>query len=111
MPFFFESDPEYPDLDCRENAAKRYLRLIYSNDYRSKPFMDDDPDREGLPSPTNNLPLPSNVITVGRRITPAIRVKILRALEVFPTKGQLRVYQLFFYVKCSGFRYDYKQCI
>jgi hypothetical protein len=64
--------------------------------------MDDDPDREGLPSPTNNLPLPSNVITVGRRITPAIRVKILRALEVFPTKGQLRVINCFFMSSVLG---------
>lgn len=108
---FFESDDEYPDLDCRKLAAKRYLRLIYSADYRSKPFMDDDPDQEGLPSPSNNFPLPTNVMTIGRRVTPALRVKILRALEVFPTKGQIRVYQLFFDVKSCGFRYDTKRKI
>ncbi|MEG4329879.1 hypothetical protein [Microcoleus sp. herbarium5] len=110
-PDFFESDDEYPDLQCRELGAKRYLRLIYSADYRSKPFVDDDPDREGLPSPTNNLPLPTNVVTIGRRVTPSLRVKILRALEVFPTKGQIRVYQLFSDVKFCGFRYDSKRKI
>ncbi len=99
---FFENDSEYPDLDCRKLAAKRYLRLIYSADYRSKPFMDDDPDQEGLPSPTNNLPLPTNIVTIGRRITPEIRIKILQALDVFPTKGQIRVYQLFHEVKSCG---------
>ncbi|MEG4419408.1 hypothetical protein QUA70_12465 [Microcoleus sp. LAD1_D5] len=88
---FFESDDEYPDLQCRELAAKRYLHLIYTVDYRSKPFINDDPDREGLPSPTNNLPLPTNVVTIGRRITPALRTKILQALDVLPTKGQIRV--------------------
>ncbi|MEG4807918.1 hypothetical protein QUA82_09840 [Microcoleus sp. F8-D3] len=108
-PSFFESDPEYPDLDSRNLAAKRYLRLIYSADYRSTPFMDDDPDREGLPSPTNNLPLPTNVVTIGRRVTPSLRIKILRALEVFPTKGQIRVYQLFAEVKFLGYRYDIKK--
>ncbi|MEG4529874.1 hypothetical protein [Microcoleus sp. D2_18a_D3] len=108
---FFEADPEYPDLDCRKLAVKRYLRLIYSADYRLKPFMDDDPDREGRPSPDNNLPLPHNVVTIGRRVTPALRVKILRALEVFPTKGRIRVYQLFYEVKSCGFRYDYKKNI
>ena len=110
-PSFFEGDDEYPDLQCRELVTKRYLRLIYSADYRSQPFMDDDPDREGLPSPTNNLPLPTNVVTIGRRVTPALRVKILRALEVFPTKGQIRVYQLFNQVKTCGFRYDHKKNI
>ena len=110
-PSFFESDPEYPDLDCREFVAKGYLRLIYSADYRSERFMDDDPDREGLPSPDNNLPLPDNVVTIGRRVTPALRTKILRALEVFPTKGLIRVYQLFYEVKACGFRYDHKKNI
>ena len=108
---FFESDAEYPDLDCRKLATKRYLRLIYSADYRDKPFMDDDPDREGLPSPTNNLPLPDNVVTIGRRITPACRIKILQALDVFPTKGRIRVYQLFNDLKLCGFRYDSKRKI
>lgn len=107
-PDFFKKDDEYPDLDSRKLAAERYLRPIYSVDYRDKPFMDDDPDREGLPSPTNNLPLPTNVVTIERRITPALRVKILRALEVFPTKGQIRVYQLFYDVKSCGFRYNTK---
>lgn len=110
-PDFFKKDDEYPDLDSRKLAAKRYLRLIYSVDYRDKPFMDDDPDREGLPSPTNNLPLPTNVVTIGRRITPSLRIKILRALDVFPTKGQIRVYQLFHDVKACGFRYDHKKNI
>lgn len=108
---FFERDDEYPDLKCRKLAAKRYLRLIYSADYRSNPFMDDDPDQEGLPSPTNSLPLPTNVVTIGRRVPPTLRVKILRALEVFPTKGQIRVYQLFHQVKSCGFRYDRKNNI
>ncbi len=71
--------------------------------------MDDDPDRESLPSPANNLPLPTNVVTIGRRVTPALRVKILRALEVFPTKSQIRVYQLFSQAKACGFIYDYKR--
>jgi len=113
---FFESDLEYADLGCGELAAKRYLRLIYSADYRSERFMDDDPDREDLdqedlPSPDNNLPLPDNVVTIGRRVTPALRTKILRALEVFPTKGLIRVYQLFYEVKACGFRYDHKKNI
>jgi hypothetical protein len=106
---FFDDDSEYPDLVCGELAANRYLRLIRSADYRSKPFIDDDPDREGLPSPTNNLPLPTNVVTIGRRVTPALRFKILRALEVFPTTCQITVYQLFAEVKVQGFRYDYQQ--
>ncbi|MCC3405193.1 MAG: hypothetical protein JGK17_06275 [Microcoleus sp. PH2017_10_PVI_O_A] len=106
---FFDDDSEYPDLSCGELAVKQYLRLICSADYRSKPFMDDDLDREGLPSPTNNLPLPTNVVTIGRRVTPTLRIKIIRALEVFPTKSQIRVYQLFSEVKACGFRYDCKQ--
>ncbi|MCC3473289.1 MAG: hypothetical protein JGK38_23835 [Microcoleus sp. PH2017_15_JOR_U_A] len=108
---FFEGDDEYPDLGCRELAVDRYLRLIYSADYRSKPFVDDDPDREGLPSPTNNLPLPPNVITIGRRVTPALRVKILGALDLYPTKGQIRIYQLFAEIKACGFKYDHKHSI
>lgn len=108
-PPFFESDPEYPDLECRELVAKRYLRLIYSADYRDNRFMDDDPDREGRPSPDNKLPLPENVMTIGRRITPYTRVKILRALEIYPTKYQIRVYQLFSDLKLLGYRYDIKK--
>lgn len=113
-PSFFHSDPEYPDLDCRELAAERYLRLLNSADYRKNRFIDDDPDREGVPLPSNNLPLPHNVITIGRRITPSLRIKIFGALEIvqsselFSSQAQFRVYELFFQVKKLGFRYDYK---
>ncbi|MCC3455774.1 MULTISPECIES: hypothetical protein [unclassified Microcoleus] len=110
-PRFFDDDSEYLDLGSGELAAKRYLRLICSADYRSKPFVDDDPDREGLASPTNNLPLPPNVITIGRRVTPALRVKILGALDLYPTKSQIRIYQLFAEIKACGFKYDHKHSI
>jgi hypothetical protein len=108
-PSLFESDPEYPDLECGKLVTQRYLRLIYSADYRHDRFINDDPDREGLLSPTNNLPLPVNVNTIGRRVTPAIRVKILRALEIFPTQGQIRVYELFSQVEACGYCYDSKK--
>lgn len=95
---FFESDDEYPDLQCRKLAAKRYLRLIYSADYRSQSCMDEDDPK--------NLSLPANVVTIGRRITPYTKVKILRALEIYPIKYQIRVYQLFAELKYLGYRYD-----
>ncbi len=104
---FFEADSEYPDLECGQLAAKRYLRLICSVHYHSK-LGGSDPDLEGSPS-ANNVLLPTNVLTIGRRITPALRIKILRALEVFPTKSDVRVYELFFEVKSRGFVYDYKR--
>lgn len=99
-PSFFKSDPEYPDLECPELAVKRYLQLIYSADYRSKPYMDEE-DR----------PLPANLLVIGRRLTPALRIKILRALDVYPTKYQIRIYQLFSEVKFLGYKYNYKQKI
>ena len=109
---FFESDPEYSDLNGGELAAKRYLRLIYSADYRAKPFIYDDldkiPDRTSSRSSANCPPLPINVITIGRRLTPYLRIKILSALAVHPTKTLIRCYQLFAEVKKLGFRYDYK---
>ncbi|MEG4251086.1 hypothetical protein [Microcoleus sp. Pol10D4] len=70
-PDFFESDDEYPDLQCRKLGAKRYLRLIYSADYRSQSCMDEDDPK--------NLPLPVNIVTIGRRLTSNTKVKILRA--------------------------------
>ncbi|XZO03454.1 MAG: hypothetical protein ACM65L_06985 [Microcoleus sp.] len=81
--------------------------MIYSVDFRSK-LGGNDPDLEGSPS-ANNLPLPTNIVTIGRRITPALKIKILRVLEVFPTKSDVRVYELFFEVKSRGFVYDYKR--
>ncbi|MEZ2250227.1 hypothetical protein [Microcoleus sp.] len=104
---FFEADSEYADLECGQLAAKRYLRLICSADYWSK-LGGNDPDGEPSRS-ANNVLLPTNVLTIGRRITPALRIKILRALEVFPTKSDVRVYELFFEVKFRGFVYDYKR--
>ena len=95
---FFESDSEYPDLDCQKLAAKRYLRLIFSADYRLRPYID-AVDGE-------NLPLPANIITIGRRMNSYTKVKILRALEIYPVKCQIRVYQLFWEVKDLGFRYN-----
>lgn len=99
-PSFSESDPDYPDLECPELAAKRYLQLIYSADYRSKAYMDEE-DR----------PLPANLLVIGRRLTPALRIKILRALDVYPTKYQIRIYQLFSEVEFLGYKYNYKQKI
>ena len=104
MPAFFEDDPEYPDLDCGESATKRYLQLKSSADYYSKICNDHRDECDYA-----NLPLPANVITIGRRVTPYLRIKILAALDVYPTKSQIRTYQLFNEVKACGFRFDYKQ--
>jgi hypothetical protein len=106
LPFqcaFFVEDSEYSDLDCGELAAKQYLRLINSADYRSSnPSVDD--------CKVESLPLPSNLLTEGRRLTPALKVKINRALLVspLPSTFQIRVYQLFHMAKFLGYRYNYK---
>lgn len=99
-PSFFESDDEYPDLQSQKLGAKRYLRLIYSADYRTQSCMDEDDPK--------NIPLPANLITIGRRLTPVVKVKILRALDILPVKYPIRVYQLFAEVKAHGYRYDPK---
>lgn len=102
---FFEPDTEYPDLDCRELAVKRYLRLINSTEYLTRPCVDASEDNK---EPGQNLRLPDNVVTIGRRMTPYLRIKIQRALEIYPTKRLVGVHQLFIDLKHLGFRYDYK---
>jgi hypothetical protein len=104
MPALFEDDPEYPDLDCGECVTKRYLQLKSSADYFSKSAMMTE-----IKCDYANIPLPANVITIGRRVTPYLRIKIMSALDVFPTKDQIRTYQLFAEVKACSFRFDYKQ--
>lgn len=107
---FFERDSEYPDLECRELAAKRYLRLIHSADYRFNCWLDvDDVDRKAEPV-REDVALPADLLTEGRRLTPALKVKILGAVAIcpLPSTFQLRVYQLFRLVKLFGWRYNYK---
>lgn len=63
-PRFFESDPDHQDLGSGELATKRYLRLINSADYRPNPLMSVSGDRA-------SEDLPPNLLTEGRRLTPA----------------------------------------
>lgn len=112
-PSFFERDSEYPDLECGKLAAKRYVRLIHSADYHSKPYLDvDDVDRDiGIKCDRReDVPLPVNLLTEGRNLTPALKVKILGALAIcpLPSTFQLRIYQLFHLVKFLGWQYKYK---
>lgn len=60
--------------------------------------MDEEEDR----------PLPANLLVIGRRLTPTLRIKIFRALDIYPTKYQIRIYQLFSEVKALGYQYNYK---
>lgn len=111
-PSFFERDREYPDLCYRKRAAKRYIRLIYSADYRLKLCLDvDDVDRDvRIECDRKDVILPASLLTEGRRLTPALKIKILGALTLcpLPSTFQLRVYQLFHLVKLFGWRYNYK---
>ena len=100
---FFERDSEYSDLLTGTLTAKRYLRLINSTHYLSRSFIVDDK--------LENFSLPPNIITIGRRLTKGLRIKILRALDVYPIKSQIRVYQLFFEIKELGYRYNCKDKI
>ncbi len=107
---FFERDSEYPDLECRELAAERYLRLIHSADYRFNCWLDvDDVDRKAEPV-REDVALPVNLLTEGRILTPALKIKILGALAIcpLPSTFQLRIYQLFHLAKFWGWRYNYK---
>jgi len=104
MRSLFEEDDEYPDLECRKPVVKRYLRLISSADYRSESFIDDaECDREVSA-------LPHNLLTEGRRMTPALNLKILGALVIcrVPSNFELRTFQLFHMTKLFGYRYNYK---
>lgn len=105
-PRFFDDDSEYPDLGCGELAAKRYLRLIRSADYRPNPLMSVQGDRRT----SEDLSLPRNLLTEGRRLTPALKLKIRGALAIapLPSTFQIRVYQLFRLVQFFGWRYNYK---
>lgn len=102
-PRFFDKDSQYPDLGG-EFAAKRYLQLINSADYRPNPLMSVQGDR------SEDLPLPPNLLTEGRRLTPGIKLKILGALKIcsLPSSCPIRVYQLFHLTKFFGWRYNYK---
>lgn len=99
-PRFFDDDSEYPDLGCGELAAKRYLGLIRSADYRSQAFLD-----------AGDQSLPTNLLTTGKRLTSSLRIKIFGALDKYPTRYEIRIYQLFAEVKLLGYRYNYKQKI
>lgn len=104
-PRFFESDPDYQDLGRGKLATKRYLRLINSADYRPVPLMIAQGDWV-----SEDLPLPRNLLTEGRRLTPALKLKIRGALAIYslPSTSQIRVYQLFRLVQFFGWRYNYK---
>lgn len=104
-PRFFERDPDHQDLGCGELATRRYLRLVNSADYRPNPLMSVSGDRR-----SEDLPLPPNLLTEGRRLTPGIKLKILGALKIcsLPSSCQIRVYQLFHLTKFFGWRYNYK---
>lgn len=104
-PSFFESDPDYPDLGGGELAAERYLQLINSADYRQNPLIY---HRGGQAS--EDLELPPNLLTEGRRLTSALKLKIRGALAIcpLPSTFQIRIYQLFHLAKFFGYRYDYK---
>ncbi|TAE54387.1 MAG: hypothetical protein EAZ88_09400 [Oscillatoriales cyanobacterium] len=104
-PRFFDDDSEYLDLGSGELAAKRYLRLICSADYRSNPLNCVRGDRV-----SEDLPLPHNLLAEGRRLTPALKLKIRGALAVcpLPSTSQIRVYQLFHLARFWGWRYNYK---
>ena len=72
----FDSDGEYPDMECGKLVAKRYLRLIDSTDYRSKSFLDEEDTGECRAITHEDLPLPHNSLLEGRRLTPTLRRKI-----------------------------------
>lgn len=103
---FLEEDPEYPDLNCEGFVVRRYLRLIDSADYRSKPFIYQDPSNAGF----YDAPFPPNLLTEGRKLTPYLRIKISGALALcpLPSTFEVRVYQLFHLMKLFGWRYNYK---
>lgn len=105
-PLFSEEDPEYPDLDCGEFIPRRYLRLIDSTDYRSKPFIYESPPDADF----NDARFPSSLLTDGRKLTPYLTTKISGALALcsLPSTFQIRVYQLFHLVKLFGWRYNCK---
>ena len=108
-PHLFDSDGEYPDMECGKLVAKRYLRLTDSTDYRSKTFMDEDETCESRAIADEDLPLPHNLLLEGRRLTPALRRKIWGALAICSSPTiPTRVYQLFHLMKFLGYRYNYK---
>lgn len=105
-PSFSEEDPEYPDLNCGEFMPRRYLRLIDSADYRSKPFIyEDQPDADD-----EDAPFPPGLLTEGKRLTPFMRIKISGALALcpLPSNFEIRTYRLFHLVKLFGWRYNCK---
>lgn len=107
----FEEDPEYPDLNCGEFVARRYLRSIYSADYYSKPFIYEDPPADVIGDVIVADPLfPPNLLTEGKRLTQAMKIKISGALALcpLPSNFEVRTYQLFHLVKLFGWRYNYK---
>ena len=78
----FDSDGEYPDIECGKLVVKRYLRLIDSTDYRSKSFLDEEDAGESRAIADEDLPLPHNLLLEGRRLTPALRRKIWGDLAI-----------------------------
>lgn len=107
----FEPDSQYDDASySRELAIKRYLRLINSPSYHKEPLIDCFTGSKS--PPPKDLPLPSNLITTGRKILPAIKKKILGAIAIhshcLPTIEQMDVRTLFYNVKSFGYRYNYK---
>lgn len=107
----FDSDGEYPDMECGELATKRYLRLTDSTDYRSKSFPDEEDAGECRAIAHEDLPLPHNLLSDGRRLTRIIRRKIWGALAICHVTAPIRVYQLFHLMKFLGYRYNYKSNI
>ena len=107
----FDSDAEYPDIECGKLVVKRYMRLIDSTDYRSKSFLDEEDAGESRAIAHEDLPLPHNLLLEGRRLTRIIRRKIWGALAICPVTAPIRIYQLFHLMKFSGYRYNYKSNI
>ena len=104
----FDSDDEYPDMECGKLTTKRYLRLIDSTDYRSKSLIDEEGAGESRAIAHEDSPLPHNLLLEGRRLTRIIRRKIWGALAIYPVTAPIRIYQLFHFVKFLGYRYNYK---
>ena len=107
----FDSDDEYPDMECGKLATKRYLRLIDSTDYRSKSLIDEENAGECRAIAHEDSSLPHNLLLEGRRFTSAIKHKIWGALAICPVTTPIRVYELFHLIKFLGYRYNYKSNI
>lgn len=117
----FDFDPNY-DTDGynRKAVIERYCVLLNSPDYmvdrsvgRFSEFAPEENQRGPRPKPSpQKTPLPPNLITVGRKISPNTHKKIVSALAIhshhLPLAEKIDVRTLFQQTKSFGYRYNYQ---